>query len=965
MAEDNKNQKSAFSEEEEKVIEFWKEGDIFKKSVEKEAPKGNYVFYDGPPFITGLPHYATLLPSIAKDVIPRFFTMKGYRVDRVWGWDCHGLPAENKVEEKLNLKNKKDIEDMGVGEFVAACRDYVSTSSKQWEWYIERIGRWVDMKNAYKTMDIEFMESAIWAFKELYENGFIYEGYRTSLHCPRCATPLSKFEVTMDAGSYREVEDDSVIVKFEMEKGIFLLAWTTTPWTLPGNLALAVGKDIDYTLVEFSGDRYFLASEKVKEIFEGKEYKVIEKTKGKKLVGSSYKPLFDPAGRAKESDTAFKVYSADFVSTQEGTGIVHIAPGFGEDDFELGKKEKLPIIELMDENGVYTENAGKWSGYYFKEANEKVKEDLGERLFRSEKSVHSYPFCYRCDTSLIHKTQKAWYLNVEAIRKEMLESNKEVNWVPDHFKEGRFKYNLENAPDWCLSRSRYWGSPIPIWRCREKECNNLKVIGSIKELENLSGKEVNDLHRPLIDEVTFSCTECSGEMRRVPEVLDCWFESGSMPFAQFHYPFERKDEWEELFPADFIIEYTGQLRGWFYYLHVLSNALFKSHAFKNVIVTGVLAGDDGRKMSKSLGNYPDPRIVLDKYGSDALRMYFMSSPIMTGGDMNLSEEDIKDSLRKNVILLGNILNFYETFAKEDGFYISKTDPELPSSDNVLDKWIVARLSETVGEIEKSLESYVLPPACKAITTFIDDFSTWYIRRSRERFKGEEREEALYTTGFVLYNFSKAVAPVMPFIAERIWQKVTGNDFKEREASVHLTDYPYLQKEIISEETLSLMKKAREIVSVALKERADEGIKVRQPLSSLTVPRKCGLEGKEEFLELIKEEVNVKEVLFDEKLQEGVVLDKKITPELKEEGEAREIVRTVQNLRKRAGLVPGDKVDLFYEGKKGDDIIRKWENHIKKTTGVANITEKKEAGLDAEKKIEMDKEDLFLGIKKRN
>jgi len=965
MSTEEQNQKSVFSKEEEKVLEFWKKGDTFKKSVEKDAPQGNYVFYDGPPFITGLPHYATLLPSIAKDVIPRFFTMKGYRVDRVWGWDCHGLPAENKVEKNLDLKNKKDIENLGVERFVRECRDYVSTSSKQWEWYIERIGRWVDMKNAYKTMDLKFMESVMWAFKSLYEKGLIYEDYRTSLHCPRCATPLSKFEVTMDAGSYREVEDDSVIVEFETDKDFTLLAWTTTPWTLPGNLALAVKKDTSYSVVEHSGKKYVLAKERVEEVFEGKKYKKVKDIKGKDLVGTGYTPLFDlQNGKAKENSGTFKVYDADFVSTQEGTGVVHIAPAFGEDDFQLGKREGLPIIELMDENGVYGEVAGEWEGYYFKEANEKVKEKLGERLFKREKSVHSYPFCYRCDTSLIHKTQKAWYLSIESVREKMVESNKEINWVPDHFKEGRFKYNLESAPDWCLSRSRYWGSPVPIWRCDNKECENVEVPGSIKEIESLSGEKVSDLHRPGIDGITFPCRECGGKMKRVLEVLDCWFESGSMPFAQFHYPFEREDEWKDLFPADFIIEYTGQLRGWFYYLHVLSNALFDSYAFKNVIVTGVLAGSDGRKMSKSLGNYPDPKLVLDKYGSDALRIYFMSSPIMLGGDTNLSEEDIQDALRKNIILLSNVLSFYTPFAKEEKFFVKEGEWREGFSDNILDRWILARLEQTIEEIEENLKNYTLPPACKAITLFIEDLSTWYIRRSRKRFKGEDREDArraLYTTGLVLHRFSKAIAPVLPFVSENIWQKVTGNDFEDKEKSVHLTDYPKVEKRLIDEKLVSEMQKAREFTSLALKERAENNIKVRQPLPSLTIPKGAGLEEKGDLLEIIKEEVNVKEILFDESLEDGVVLDKKITPDLKEEGEVREVTRTIQNLRKKAGLVPGDRVKVFYKGKDFQELFSKWGDKLKKETGTEEIIEGERGDFLAEKRSEINEKELFLAI----
>ncbi len=961
-----KEEKSQFSIHEEEVIDFWKENKIFEKSVEKPAPNGNYVFYDGPPFITGLPHYATLLPSIAKDVIPRYFTMKGYRVERVWGWDCHGIPAENKVEKNLGLKNKKDVEDLGVEKFVGACRDYVSTSSKQWEWYVERIGRWVDMKNAYKTMDLKFMESVIWAFKDLYEKDFIYEGYRTSLHCPRCATPLSKFEVTMDAGSYRDVKDDSVVVEFETEKDFSILVWTTTPWTLFGNLALAVGENIDYVVTESEGKKYVLAKEKVEEFFKEKSFKKIKEIKGKELEGISYTPVFDLENQEiKENKNVFKIYLADFVSTEEGTGVVHIAPNFGEDDFELGKKNGLPMIELMDSSGVYTKEAGKWSGYYFKDANEKAKEELREKIFLQEESVHSYPFCHRCDTSLIYKTQKAWYLKISKIRERMVETNKEINWIPEHFKEGRFEYNLENAPDWCLSRSRYWGSPVPVWKC---SCGEIKVVGSLKEIEHLGGIKVDDLHRPEIDEIYFECPECGGKMKRVLEVLDCWFESGSMPFAQFHYPFERKDEWDKIFPADFIIEYTGQLRGWFYYLHVLSNVLFDSVAFRNVIVTGVLSGDDGRKMSKSLGNYPDPKLVLNEYGSDALRIYFMSSPIMLGGDTSLSKEDVQDALRKNIILFSNVLRFYENFAKEENYFVNEETKE-PKVENILDEWVLSRLNETIKEIEEGLKGYNLPHSCHTITQFIDDLSTWYIRRSRNRFKSEEKkdkESALKTTGFVLYNFSKAFAPVMPFLAERVWQRVSGKDFKEKNSSVHLEKYPE-SREKINKNLLNEMKIAREFVSLALKERADAQIKVRQPLASLTLfglTKETEIEKNENLLKIIKEEVNVKEIYFKKGEEKKALLDTNITEELKEEGLVREITRVVQNLRKDAGLFQKDTIELFYNKEELDDIFKKWEEVIRREVGAKVIKKEKEfKDISASKEAKIDKVEVFFAIKK--
>jgi len=984
--------KNPYTKMEEEVLDFWQRAEIFKKSIIKDAPKGNYIFNDGPPFITGLPHYATLLPSIAKDVVPRYWTMKGYRVERIWGWDCHGLPAENKVEEQLGLKNKKDIEELGVDKFIDACRTYVNKGTEQWEWYINRIGRWVDMKNAYKTMDIKFMESVIWSFKKLYDTSFIYEGYRTSLHCPRCATPLSKFEITMDAGSYRDVTDKSVIVKFKIKNssnakkdiGIndntYLLAWTTTPWTLPGNLALAVGDEINYFILETNASfsrgladgelkitpgKYIVASDRFEYLTKEGNYfsDNIKKIKGRDLVGLKYEPLYElNSNEIIKSDKVYKVYAADFITTKDGTGIVHIAPNFGEDDFRLGEKVKLPMIDLMDENGVYLESSGKWSGYYFKKANRDVLLDLEKRdiIFSSSDFMHTYPFCYRCDTPLIYKTQRAWYLDVQKIKARMLETNQKINWVPEYFKEGRFKNNIESAPDWCLSRSRYWGSPIPVWKC--SDCNKIKVLGSIEEIEKLSEKKIKDLHRPDIDKHELKC-ECGGVMKRVKEVLDCWFESGAMPFAQFHYPFERRDDFKNMFPADFIIEYTGQLRGWFYYLHVLSNALFNSVSFKNVIVSGVLAGTDGRKMSKSFGNYPDPRATLEKYGSDALRMYFMNSSIMLGDDISLSEIDIQDALRKNVIILWNVVKFYELFMSS-GNKISTIDKN--EKENILDVWILIRLNQLIKEETENLEKYNLPGASRPIGGFIDDLSTWYLRRSRDRFKGgdvRDKQAALATTKLVLTELSKVMAPFTPFIAEQIWQKLTGNDFKNEDRSVHLEKWPKninLKTERHGN-ILEEMEQVRNIIELGLSKRDEFGIKVRQPLQELKIKN---YELKNDFKSLILDELNVKNIVCEKGDEDiSVELDTNITDELKLEGIKREIVRLVNAARKGSGLNLKDRTEIFYstDSKLILSAIETFREEILKDTlsnkikNIENI-----AGL---KEVKVDDDFLKLGIKK--
>jgi len=899
-----------FAELDERILSFWKEGHIFEQSIEEKPKDKVYSFYDGPPFITGLPHYGSLLSSVAKDVVLRFWTMKGYRIRRVWGWDCHGLPAETAVEKNLKLKCKRDIEEMGVGNFIEACRDFVSKTSSEWEWYVDHIGRWVDFKNAYRTMDRDYMETVLWVFKELYDRGLIYKGRRVSLYCPRCATPLSKFEITMDEGCYRNVSDPAITIKFKVkgEPNTSILAWTTTPWTLPTNFALAVDPRQVYVEVEQEGEKYLLAQKRYKEYFP--EERVLRKLKGEELVGKEYEPLFDFFA-GNEND--FKVYPATFVAMDEGTGVVHIAPGFGEDDSLLGERFHLSLADSLDDEGRYIDRVKPWTGTFIKDADPLVTNNLRERglLFKEEKIVHSYPFCYRCDTPLIYKSQEAWYVDIDQIRKSMLESNKKIYWFPTYFKYGRFTINIKSAPHWCISRTRYWGTPLPVWEC---QCGERYVFGSIKEIEEASGQKVTDLHRPDIDKITVKCRRCQGEAKRVLEVLDCWMESGAMPYGEWHYPFENKEQFERSFPADFISEYTGQLRAWFYYLHALSNALLGTNCFKNALVTGVILGSDGKKMSKSLGNFPDPKEVLLKYGGDALRLYLINSQVMAGEDLIVSEEEIANQVRNILLPLWNSYRYFVTLAEAKDWC-----PQRTVSENVLDRWLESRLWSFLKEYSDFFGKYNVQKAVGLVPGFIDDLSRWYIRRSRERFQ-EGDEKALTTLYEVLTVFAKAVAPLAPFISEEIYKNLTGN------LSVHLEDWPKVKVSQIDKGLEGKMALVRELSEQGNSKRRLAGIKSRQPLRKLTVLN-LPISLEEPFLDLIKDELNVKKVVVETgKGELSVELDTTITAELKEEGEAREIVRMIQEARKEAGCELSDLIEVGLPS-----WPKKFEGEIKRKT----------------------------------
>lgn len=895
---------------EEGILEFWQKNKIFDKSLAKNSEDKTYSFFDGPPFITGTPHYATLLPSIAKDVIPRYQTMKGQRVRRVWGWDVHGLPAETQVEKRLGLKAKKDIEALGIDKFVAECRQYVGEVSESWRWYIDHIGRWVDMDGAYRTDQLDYMETVIWLFKQLHNKGLVYQGRRVSLYCPRCATPLSKFEITMDDDNYKMVEDPAVTVAFQLKHDkTLVLAWTTTPWTLPANLALAVDPKAEYVKVTDGRQNYILAHQAL-ERYADFDLEIIETFKGIKLVGQSYEPLYTFFDANPKND--YQIYPADFVSMDDGTGVVHIAPGFGEDDTLLGEKVGLSLFLTIDDEGHFVDQVKPWAGQYYKKANPGINEDLKKRglLFQESTVSHSYPHCYRCGTPLIYKSQLSWYLKIDSLREKLILSNKDIHWVPPHFGPGRFTHNLETAPDWSLSRTRYWGTPIPVWQTKDGE---QIVVGSLKELEELSGQKIADLHRPNIDDVVLT-TPSGKKAYRVKEVLDCWFESGAMPYAQFHYPFDGEVELEKNFPADFIVEYTGQLRGWFYYLHVLANALRQQIAFKNVVVTGVLMGTDGRKMSKSYGNYPDPRGTIEKYGAEALRLYFMGSRIIAGEDTDINEEEIRLQSRL-LTVLHNSFRYFVTYANLHQYQFSVGRPQ---STNVLDRWIRLRLEELIVGYSQALDRYELAEATKLIRPFIEDLSTWYIRRSRDRFvRGDQT--ALATLHEVLVKFSLTVAPLIPFTADYFYRALASDDIE----SVHLADYPVSDSVATAEgnDLLTQMDKIRQLSSVANMLRSEVGIPLRQPLARFCLRQPNDIAAEDELISILQEEINVEVIEFGNtsvgpdqwvKTPVGeVFLDTTLTPELETEGRYRELLRQIQEARKKAGLNVGELATLRY------------------------------------------------------
>lgn len=1006
-----------FNELELEVLKFWDENKIFEKSLEQTKNGEPFIFYDGPPFATGLPHYGSILPSVIKDCIPRYQTMKGRYVRRRWGWDCHGLPIENLVEKNLKISGKKQIEEVGVERFNKVCRDNVLNLAHEWGKMIKRVARWVEFDNSYKTMDTSYMESVWWALKQLWEKQLIYEDRKVLLYCSRCETPISNFEVAMD-NSYKDVTEESVFVKFKLlprqrivndltDDKTFVLAWTTTPWTLPGNTSLNIGPEIKYVLVEQGKERYLLAKDLLS-ILEG-EYEIVAEYNARSLESLEYEPLF--AGIIpNESGRAHHIYLADFVTITDGTGIVHNAAMYGEEDYQLAKEKNLPRVNMLDHKGQYLDEERipeNLRGVFFKDAEKTVIEDLKNKnlLLKSVHFTHSYPHCYRCATPLFYSALPAWFINIQKVKAQLIENNKTVNWYPEHLKLGRFQQGIENAPDWNISRNRYWATALPFWKCEQQDCKNIQCLGSFRDLveKSINAEKVYpnfkiqilniksnpnyqipneefielDLHKPYIDQVKLKCEKCGGEMQRVSEVVDCWVESGSMPFAELHAPFENEELFNSRFPSDFVVEYIPQTRAWFYVMHVLNTILFGKAPFKNVVTTGTILAEDGSKMSKSKNNYPDPNLVIEKYGADVLRFYLLASPVVSGEDLNFSEKGVSEVSRKVNMIFYNVWSFWRMYEKQPISASSsakvtgdrEANKQISESQNVLDKWILSILCNLHDEVTKNLDSYNTAKACREIVNFVNDLSTWYVRRSRERIKqgGDESKQALDTLGFVLAETAKILAPFMPFLAEFVFRDVTGGE------SVHLEKWSAMED--ADKTILDQMQTVRELVETGQSLRKEKELKVRQPLLEIEYFLKDKTLLPENLEKVLAEEMNVKKVFGrgDFVAKAGWVLrdtpvfkfalNTEITLELKQEGLAREIERQVQDLRKKSGLKVGELVDMYYntQSEEMEDALLK--HFDRKKTFVSQIQKSLEVEVDFETQTEVEGKALWLGMVK--
>ena len=860
--------KVSFPEMEERILEYWKKNRIFERSIEQREGQKEFVFYDGPPFATGLPHFGHFVPGTIKDIVPRYQTMKGHKVSRRFGWDCHGLPVEYEMEKELGISGKKEIENFGIAKFNESCRSIVLRYTKEWESIITRLGRWVDFENDYKTMEPDYMESIWWVVKSLWEKGLMYEGHYILPYCPRCSTVLSNHELNL--GGYKDVHDPAITVKFKhkSEENTFFLAWTTTPWTLPSNLALAVGADVDYVKVKDGDESYILAEARLESYYRNAdEYEIVDRMKGSTLVGQRYEPLFGYFVDAEEKG-AFIVLAADYVTTEDGTGIVHTAPGFGEDDYATCKNTDIPTVCPIDDECKFTSEVADYEDRFVKDCDKDIIKRLREegKLIKRDNYLHSYPHCWRCDSPLIYRAVSSWFVDIGKIKDKMLAANDQILWVPSHLQKGRFGKWLEGARDWAISRNRFWGNPIPVWKC--PDCNEMICIGSRDELEEKSGHKLDDLHKHFVDHIEIDC-KCGGKMKRIPDVLDCWFESGSMPYAQNHYPFENKEHFEQNFPANFISEGLDQTRGWFYTLTILAAALFDKPAFEKVIVNGLVLAEDGKKMSKSARNYSDPVEVINQFGADALRLFLMNSAVVRAEDLKYSDSGVLEILKSIIIPLWNAYSFFVTYANLD-----KAEPEQAPADpdNPLDKWILSEAEKLVAEVTEQLDSYELQRAIAPILNFIDLLNNWYIRRSRRRFwrseNDSDKEQAYQTLYSVLMKLVTVASPFIPFVTDEIYMNLKPDNSCD---SVHLCDWPEYDESKRDLDLEHKMAVTRQAVSMGRALRSMHSLKTRQPLKALNLVTRDEKEKLvlHEMVDIISDELNVKEVIFRDNEEELV------------------------------------------------------------------------------------------------
>lgn len=955
------------SEVEKDILEYWKKNNTFEKSIEQRSEDNTFRFDDGPPFITGLPHHGHLLISTVKDAVARYWTMQGKRVERAWGWDCHGLPAEVKTEEKLGIKNRSEIgTKISVKDYVQECRTAMVQGSQAWNTTVDRIGRWVDMSKPYYTMDKDYMESVWWAFNELYSGGKIYEGEKVLVYCTRDATPISKSEVAME-NSYKETTDPSLFVYFKLAdqskfKDTYLLAWTTTPWTLPANVALAVNPDLSYVEVQYEDKKLIVAKGLVNKVFTNEkhqplEFKVLGEFDVNSLLGERYEPLVENHG-----PQAHRIVAANFVTAEDGSGIVHIAPAYGEDDFELAKQENLPVVHMVDEVGNYA--SGRWQGENIWDINKEIAKTLiseGSAL-KVEYITHEYPHCHRCGGKLMYRAHSSWFMDIQAQKDDMIAANDTINWVPESLKDKRFKNILLSAPDWNLSRDRFWATPIPVWKGVKKDgVEVIKSFGNYKEFEEFTGLSLEDYHLPMVMDVEFELEGVT--MKHIGKVLDCWFESGSVPFAQYHYPFENKEKFDSTFPADFISEAIDQTRGWFYSLMAVNVGLFGKAPFKNVISTGWIMAADGKKLSKKLKNYTEPTELMDKTSADAERLFFLTSPLVNGEDADLKDKDVEVTERK-LNMLYNTYDFFTMYATVDNYEAEYG--RVPNSDNPLDRWIVSRLYQVVDVTTQGMNDYKLNDASRPIVQFLDDLSNWFVRRSRKRFwkteNDSDKQNAYDTLYYVMVEMTKVMAPFTPFMAEDLFIKLTGRE------SVHLENWPQIGE--INKIELERMAFVREVINEGLSQRAAAGMKVRQPLSDLWVKNAPDVfdvkddKTRLSYESILREELNVKAVWYKHgKGRLDVALEMTLTPELKREGLMREVIRAVQNARKKAGLNVDDRIVLSLKTQNStlQQAITEYAESIKGETLANVISDSKTFGYQVEQKI--DGIELTLSLEK--